>query len=201
VVILRRLQTCAAISSIAALAAGLAGPALATDPAPQSLGSVKPAEQLQQRANVLGWMLDDVGFAQLSCFGGLIATPNIDRIAARGVRYSNYHTTPICSSSRAALLTGRNSHTVNMGGHNMFAREIPGYNGRIPASAGTLAENLRQAGYRTFALGKWDHLPVRDTSPSGPFTYWPPRVLAWRLENRGSLATQCLGHHRTRQDR
>ena len=73
------------------------------------------------------------------------------------------------------MLTGRNAHTVNMGGHNMFARELPGYNGRIPASAGTLAENLRQAGYRTFALGKWDHLPVGDTSPSGPFTYWPLR--------------------------
>jgi len=169
----RRLQACAVITSLAVVSASLAGPALATDPAPQSSGIAKPAEQQQHRPNVLVWMLDDVGFAQLSCFGGLVATPNIDRIAARGVRYSNYHTTPICSSSRAALLTGRNSHTVNMGGHNMFAREIPGYNGRIPASVGTLAENLRQAGYRTFALGKWDHLPVRDTSPSGPFSFWP----------------------------
>jgi arylsulfatase len=118
-------------------------------------------------------MLDDVGFAQLSCFGGLVATPNIDRIAARGLRYSNYHTTPICSATRASFLTGRNSHTVHMGGHPVFPSDAPGYDTRIPASAGTIAENLRQSGYATFALGKWDHLPLADVTPSGPHTYWP----------------------------
>jgi arylsulfatase A-like enzyme len=169
-----RLNT--ACAGIALLLAGLAAsPATAdtTVAAPNDGAISQEAAQMSAKPNILVWMLDDVGFAQLSAFGGLVATPNIDRIANRGVRYSNFHTTPICSSSRAAFLTGRNAHTVNMGGHNAFARELPGYNGRIPASAGTIAENLRQAGYSTFALGKWDHLPIAESSPSGPFNYWP----------------------------
>jgi arylsulfatase A-like enzyme len=125
------------------------------------------------RPNVLILMLDDVGFGQIGAFGGLVDTPNIDRVAARGVRYTNYHGTPICSATRAAFLTGRNSHTVHMGGHPIFASENPGYDGVIPPGAGTLAENLRQGGYATFALGKWDHLPTRETGPSGPQARWP----------------------------
>lgn len=133
------------------------------------------ARQEQDRPNILVWMLDDVGFAQLACFGGLIDTPNIDRVATRGIRFSNYHTTPICSATRAAFLTGRNSHTVHMGGHPVFPSDTPGYDTKIPASAGTIAENLRQNGYTTFALGKWDHLPLADVTPAGPHTYWPLR--------------------------
>lgn len=125
------------------------------------------------RPNVLVWMLDDVGFAQLSSYGGLVETPNIDRVAEMGLRYSNYYTTPICSSSRASLLSGRNSHSVHVGGHANTARPAPGYDARIPLSAGSIAENLRLAGYRTFALGKWDHLPVEDITPAGPFYQWP----------------------------
>jgi len=136
-------------------------------------GETGASQRQEKRPNILVWMLDDVGFAQLSCFGGLIPTPNIDRIAARGLRYSNYHTTPICSATRASFLTGRNSHTVHMGGHPVFPSDAPGYDTRIPASAGTIAENLRQNGYATFALGKWDHLPLADITPSGPHTYWP----------------------------
>jgi arylsulfatase len=146
--------------------------AQAAAPASGERPSVNP-DQEAPRPNILLLMLDDVGFAQLDCFGGLIETPNIDRVAAKGVRYSNYHATPVCSASRAALLTGRNSHTVHMGGHPIFQSDAPGYDGKIPASAGTIAENLRQGGYATFALGKWDHLPVRETSPAGPQTYWP----------------------------
>lgn len=144
--------------------------ARAADPA-RAVAAKAPQEQ--NRPNILVWMLDDVGFAQLACFGGLIATPNIDRVAANGVRFSNYHTAPICSATRAAFLTGRNSHTVHMGGHPVFPSDAPGYDTKIPASAGTIAENLRQEGYATFALGKWDHLPLADISPSGPHTYWP----------------------------
>lgn len=163
---------CTGIALSVGLAASLA--AANTVKAEPNDGAIScKTAQTSARPNILVWMLDDVGFAQLSAFGGLVSTPNIDRIASRGVRYSNYHTTPICSSSRAAFVTGRNAHTVNMGGHNAFARELPGYNGRIPAGAGTLAENLRQAGYATFALDKWDHLPIAESSPSGPFTYWP----------------------------
>ncbi len=125
------------------------------------------------RPNVLVWMLDDVGFAQLDCFGGLVQTPNIDRVARMGLRFTNFHSTPICSSSRAAFLTGRNAHSVHIGGHAAAQRPYPGWDGEIPASAGTIAANLREAGYLTFALGKWDHVPSKDMGPSGPFTYWP----------------------------
>lgn len=125
------------------------------------------------RPHVIIWMLDDVGFAQLSSFGGLVQTPNIDRVANRGLRYSNYRTAPICSASRAALLTGRNPHTVHMGGHAGAPLPYPGYDGVVPASAGTIAANLKAAGYQTIALGKWDHLPSADMTPAGPFTLWP----------------------------
>ena len=125
------------------------------------------------RPNVLVWMIDDVGFAQLSSYGGLVSTPNIDRIARLGLRYTNYHTAPICSASRAAFLTGRNPHSVHVGGHATAARDLPGYDAKIPASDGTIAANLHQAGYATFALGKWDHLPSEESSPAGPFNHWP----------------------------
>lgn len=126
-----------------------------------------------KRPNVLIWMLDDVGFAQMSAFGGLIETPNIDRVAAAGLRYTNYNSTPICSASRAALLTGRNSHSVHMGGHAAAFRPFPGYDGVIPPQDATVAANFRSAGYITFALGKWDHLPTRMMTPAGPFSLWP----------------------------
>ncbi|MCB2060011.1 MAG: arylsulfatase [Novosphingobium sp.] len=132
-----------------------------------------PGQRQEQRPNVLVWMLDDVGFAQLSCFGGLVATPNIDRVAAMGLRYSNYHTAPICSAARASLLSGRMPHSVNIGSHAAVARPFPGYNGQIPASAGSIADNLHQAGYATFALGKWDHLLAEESTLAGPFDQWP----------------------------
>lgn len=167
--------------SVAALAAGLlfASPALADGmvPPPQSSTAVVPAQQQQQqqqqRPNVLLWMLDDVGFAQLSCFGGLVPTPNIDRVARMGLRYSNYHTAPICSASRAAILTGRMPHSVHVGGHAAAARPYPGYDADIPPSAGTIAANLKAGGYTTFGLGKWDHLPTNEITPNGPFNHWP----------------------------
>ncbi len=137
-----------------------------------TLASESSADQAS-KPNVLIWMLDDVGFAQLSSFGGLVDTPNIDRIAEMGLRYTNYHTAPICSASRASLLTGRNPHSVHIGGHAASAFDAPGYDAKIPASAGTIAANLREAGYLTMAAGKWDHLPSAHTSPAGPFTYWP----------------------------
>ena len=123
-----------------------------------------PAEKVQapveqSRPNVLMWMMDDVGFAQIAGFGGLIATPNIDLVANMGLRYTNYHTAPICSASRAAMLAGRNPHSVNMGGHALAARPMPGYSGVIDPEDGSIAANMKQAGYLTLALGKWDHLP------------------------------------------
>jgi len=132
-----------------------------------------PSEQQQQPPNVLVWMLDDVGFAQLSSFGGLVATPNIDRVAAQGLRYTNYHTAPVCSAARASFLTGRMPHSVHIGGHVAVSRPHPGYDGHIPASAGTIADNLHAAGYATYALGKWDHIPSEDSTPAGPYRQWP----------------------------
>lgn len=136
-------------------------------------GPIKRPEARERAPNILVWMLDDIGFGQLGCYGGLVETPNIDRVAARGLRYSNYHSTPICSASRAAFLTGRNSHEVHIGGHSAMAIGFPGQDALVPRGAGTIAENLRQAGYLTYAVGKWDHLPPTDASAAGPFTYWP----------------------------
>lgn len=156
---------------LALLAAGSAfQPAIAQAPA----GTQAPTMSAPaSRPHAIVWMLDDIGFAQLSCFGGLIQTPNIDRVARRGVRFTNYRTAPICSASRAALLTGRNPHSVHMGGHAGAPLPYPGYDGVVPASAGTIAANLKAAGYHTIALGKWDHLPSADMTQAGPFALWP----------------------------
>lgn len=143
-----------------------------TSPTP-GLGQVQRSVAREGAPNVLVWMMDDVGFGQLGAFGGLIETPNIDRVAAQGLRYTNYHTTPICSASRAAFLTGRNSHAVHIGGHSAMAVNFPGHDALTPRNAGTIAENLRQQGYRTYQIGKWDHLPPGDASTAGPFDYWP----------------------------
>src|SRR5690242_11487760 len=97
--------------------------------------------------NVLMIVLDDVGFAQLGAFGSDIATPNIDRLAAAGLRYNRFHVTSVCSSTRACLLTGRNHHAVGMGLTQESVLGFPGYTGRIPRSAATLARILRDHGY------------------------------------------------------
>jgi len=141
---------------------------------PQSvLGEEPRPPAMADSPNIIVWVIDDLGFGQLGSFGGVIETPNIDRLASEGLRFTNYHTTPICSSSRAALLTGRNSHHVHIGGHSAMAINFPGQDGRVPRSAGTVANNLAAAGYLTYAIGKWDHLPPGDASPAGPYTYWP----------------------------
>src|SRR5688500_4614722 len=98
-------------------------------------------------------VIDDLGFSDLGCFGSSIETPNLDRLAAEGRRYANYHATPLCSPSRACFLTGRNHHAVNWG--NLVPRDQPGYDGRIPPSAATIGRVLGDAGYRTAVFGKW----------------------------------------------
>jgi arylsulfatase len=119
-------------------------------------------------------VLDDVGFGQIGCYGSSIDTPAIDAVAARGLRYTNFHTTTICSSTRASLLTGRNHHAVGIGTVIDFCTgEYPGYTGRLAREAATTAEVLRSHGYATFAVGKW-HLAARnETSGAGPFDTWP----------------------------
>ena len=123
--------------------------------------------------NVVLVVLDDLGFAQLGCFGSDLATPTIDRLAGEGARYNRFHVTALCSPTRACLLTGRNHHAVGMGFLTDVPTGFPGYNGRIPASAAALPRILRDAGYSTFAVGKWHLAPRWEQSASGPFARWP----------------------------
>ncbi len=123
--------------------------------------------------NVLILLLDDVGFAQVGSFGGLIETPNIDRLAANGLRYNNFHTTALCSPSRATLMAGRNPHAIGLGSHALTAMGFPGYNAIVPPSAKSVANYLQEVGYVNYALGKWDHTPLYEVSQVGPFDRWP----------------------------
>jgi arylsulfatase len=124
--------------------------------------------------NVIIFLLDDVGFAQLGqSFGGLIETPNIDELAANGLRFNNFHTTALCSPSRASLMAGRNPHSIGMGSHALTAMGFPGYNAAMPESAKSVANYLADEGYINYALGKWDHTPLYEVSQVGPFDRWP----------------------------
>ncbi len=133
----------------------------------------KPVRPPEGAPNVLILLLDDVGFAQVGSFGGLIETPNIDRLAANGLRYNNFHTTALCSPSRATLMAGRNPHSIGLGSHALTAMGFPGYNAIVPPSAKSVANYLQEAGYINYALGKWDHTPLYEVSQVGPFDRWP----------------------------
>lgn len=117
-------------------------------------------------------VMDDLGFAHLPSYGSDLLTPTFDRLAARGIRFTNFHTTAICSPTRACLLTGRNHHRVGMGMLPDLPASFPGYTGEFPKSAGTLAQILRAEGYATFCVGKW-HLVPRDQRAVGPYDMWP----------------------------
>lgn len=123
--------------------------------------------------NVLLIVLDDVGFAQLGCYGSDIETPRIDALAARGRRFNNFHTTAMCSPTRASLLTGRNHHAVGMGMIADWCTGYPGYQGQVTKRAATLAEMLVPVGYSCMAVGKWHLTRARDMSAAGPFGQWP----------------------------
>jgi len=123
--------------------------------------------------NVVLVLLDDVGFAQFGCYGSDIATPTFDRLAGDGLRYSSFHTTALCSPTRACLLTGRNHHSNGMARIVEQAVGFPGYNATIPHENGFLSEILRNNGYATFALGKWHLTPATDMSAGGRKDRWP----------------------------
>jgi len=123
--------------------------------------------------NVIIFLLDDTGFAQIGSFGGLIETPNIDQLANNGLRFNNFHTTALCSPTRASLMAGRFPHSIGLGSHALTAMGFPGYNAVMPASAKSVANYLEQAGYVNYALGKWDHTPLYEVSQVGPFDRWP----------------------------
>ncbi len=123
--------------------------------------------------NVVWILLDDVGYGAISAFGGLIQTPNIDALANGGLRYTNFHTTAICTPTRGALLTGRNHHSVHLGLFTNTGGGTPGYDGYLPFEKATAAEILRENGYNTFAVGKWHLTPNSHTTALGPFNRWP----------------------------
>jgi len=127
----------------------------------------------KEAPNVIIFLLDDTGYAQIGSFGGVIATPNIDRLAANGLRYNNFHTTALCSPSRATLMAGRNPHKIGLGSHALTAMGFPGYNAIVPPSAKSVANYLQEQGYVNYALGKWDHTPLYEVSQIGPFHRWP----------------------------
>jgi len=131
---------------------------------------IKPPEGTP---NVVILLLDDTGFGHLSSFGGLVETPNIDKLADDGLRYNNFHTTALCSPSRATIMAARNHHRIGLGSHSLTAMGFPGYNAYPPESAKSIAKHLQKAGFINYAIGKWDHTPLYEVSESGPFDRWP----------------------------
>jgi arylsulfatase A-like enzyme len=135
-----------------------------------------PIEQLlppKGAPNVLVILIDDAGFGSSSAFGGPCQTPNAERLAADGLKYTRFHTTALCSPSRQALLTGRNHHSVGMGCITEAATGAPGYSSVLPKAAAPLAKTLKLNGYATAQFGKCHEVPVWETSPAGPFDAWP----------------------------
>lgn len=147
---------------------------LAAQTVPQSRQDFPPRVEAPAGApNIVLVLTDDVGFGAASTFGGAIPTPSLDRLAEDGLRYTQFHTTALCSPTRAALLTGRNHHAVGSGVVVDMATGYPGYVSAIPRSSATVAEILRQNGYSTAMFGKHHNVPIWDSGPAGPFDLWP----------------------------
>jgi arylsulfatase A-like enzyme len=186
-----------AIAALVSACIGLSRPALAqSTPLPTGGSAILPAPEPQFHGvigrkaseskpdfpqavtapkgapNVLMILTDDTGFGAASTFGGPISTPTLDRVAARGLRYNNFHTTALCSPTRAALLTGRNHHSVGFGNISEFATGYPGYDSILPKSAGTIGNILVANGYNTSWFGKNHLIPDWLESPDGPFDQW-----------------------------
>jgi arylsulfatase len=134
---------------------------------------ITPVRPPSGAPNVLVVLLDDVGFGASSAFGGPCRTPTAERLAAKGLRYNRFHTTALCSPTRAAMLSGRNHHAVGMGGITEIATSAPGYNSLRPNTCAPLAEILKLNGYSTAQFGKCHEVPVFETTPIGPFHHWP----------------------------
>lgn len=148
-------------------------PALAQTALPDGQAPAFEVKAPAKAPNVVVILLDDVGFGAASTFGGPIGTPALDALATDGLRYNRFHTTAICSPTRASLLTGRNPHNTGIGAVENSSDERPGYSGFHTKDTATIATILRQHGYSTAAFGKWHQVPDWETSPSGPFDRWP----------------------------
>src|SRR5215467_9729630 len=144
----------------------------AKDPA-ASFAAIEPLRPPAGAPNVLIVLLDDVGFGASSAFGGPCRTPTAERLAGQGLKYNRFHTTALCSPTRAAMLTGRNHHAVGMGGITEIATSAPGYNSLRPNTCAPLAEVLRLNGYSTAQFGKCHEVPVFEATAIGPYDRWP----------------------------
>ena len=138
-------------------------------------GFSSDTKESNEKTNVMYVVLDDAGFSDLGSFGSEINTQNIDEIAENGLKYNNFHTAPVCSPTRASLLTGRNNHAVGMGNvaNFDFGEDQPNSRGKIPEEAGFVTEVLGENGYTSFGLGKWHITPTVELSPAGPYDRWP----------------------------
>lgn len=155
---------------------GLATAVLFTLPVIAGEPTIDQVQAPESAPNVVVVLLDDVGFGAAATFGGPVDTPNMDQLASEGLRYNRFHTTAICSPTRASLLTGRESHRANVGAVLNTATARPGYQGILNPHTATVVEMLRQNGYSTAAIGKWHLTPSWETSPAGPFDRWPTGV-------------------------
>ena len=133
----------------------------------------EPPHPGEDAPNVIFVLLDDTGFAQFGCYGSEIDTENVNSLAQNGLQFTNFHVTPLCSPTRASLLTGRSQHAVGMRGVSNWQSGFPHQLGHISNHAGTIAEVLSSKGYATFCTGKWHLAPMEDTSAAGPFDQWP----------------------------
>lgn len=167
---------------------------------------LSPAWPPKDAPNVLLIMLDDVGFGASSAFGGPSHTPTAERLARDGLRYTRFHTTALCSPTRAALLTGRNHHAVGMGHITETATPAPGYRSTRPNTCVPMAEILRQNGYNTGQFGKCHEVPVWEAGPTGPFDHWPAfsgfeRFYGFISGETNQWAPALVGRHRGRAAR
>lgn len=135
--------------------------------------AIEPLRPPEGAPNILIILIDDAGFGSSSAFGGPCQTPNAERLAADGLRFTRFHTTALCSPTRQALLTGRNHHSVGMGNITELATGLPGFTSIRPKAAAPIAMTLKLNGYSTAQFGKCHEVPVWETSPIGPFDAWP----------------------------
>ena len=155
---------------------------------------VTPRRLPADAPNILIVLIDDAGPGLPATFGGEVQTPTMDRIVNEGIAYNRFHTTAMCSPTRASLLTGRNHHRVGNGQIAELANDWDGYSGRIPRSSALVAEVLKDYGYATGAWGKWHNTPAEETTPAGPFEELAdePRLRVFlRLPRRRSLAIRA----------
>ena len=134
---------------------------------------IQPRRLHEDAPNILIVLIDGAGPGLPSTFGGEVTTTTMDRVVNEGITYNRFHTTAMCSPTRASLLTGRNHHRVGQGQIAELANDWDGYSGHIPKSSAAVAEVLRHYGYSTGAWGKWHNTPAEETSAAGPFDNWP----------------------------